>query len=88
CTNPQIGYELYRYNLQTETLTFEGALGAVEPQMMALPNGEGVVMGLRTDNPTQARLAFVVNGEQTRLSWDKNPDTPDAMPLGFDPSGS
>ena len=86
CTNAQNQFELYRYNVQDEQLTYEGTMGALAPRMMALPDGDGVVIGLETANPTETRLLFWVNGRQSTLSWLRTQETPDAIPLGFDPT--
>lgn len=87
CHNDQNQMELYRYELESDTLILEGNIGAVVPLMKSLPDDSGVVIGMRTPNVDEARLFFWVDGVQTSINWPKTTETPEGFPIKFDPSG-
>lgn len=88
CSSDFPQMEMYRYDLQDESLSWEGTIGVASVGMLALPDDSGVVVGISSPSDSNARLFFWINDTQTSISWPKSAVLPDSLPLGFDPTGS
>lgn len=83
---PQSPVEVYRYNLSSQQLFSEGALGHVEPVLRALPGDDGIIIGYRLLSSSESELILWKDNIQTNLRWSISDALPLSLPLGFDPT--